>query len=252
VSITLHNSSSVQWFTDADDNPTYPRQVVVDLGRPGMRYGIEMRDLIHWTAYRLDIGSEGSIVNHRAAVALRSIAEQYFPYIEDEADYIAEELEIELEDDVPAVTSAQRFNIRLLDLVDGMVFVGTSFSEMLWNDQTPHPLLAANAANTIDFEFLTAAFEHTGIRGIRVAVNDLINWLLASESCEELSFLEEESAIDELEIVQMRALAAINVFSAGRRRELIDAARSRGPVAAMPAPSVEEQDQILKELSALI
>lgn len=249
--VTIDEAAPVQFITNDYGQPDYPRQVVVDLGRPGLRYGIEMRDLILWTAYRLDTGSNGEVNNHRAAGTLRHIAEALYPHIDDEADDMANELGIEL-DLADVRLQPLRFDIRLLGLVDDMVFVGTSFAEMLWNDQNRHPMLAANAANTLDFEFPPAAFEVTGIRGIRVAVNDLINWLLAGESSEELAFLNVESAVDELEIVQMRALAAAKRYSAARRRELIDTVRSREPLGESPAPDVAEQDQILDELSALI
>ncbi len=253
MTIFLVPDSDTQWIT-SHSGDSYPRQVVIDLGRPGMRYGIEMRDLIHWTAYRLDTGSQGLITNHRTAAVLRNIAEEFYPYIDDEAGYLAEEIEdaggecdTDFED--PTVPSVDR---RLLGLEDGMAKVDYTFVETLLGDQEPHPILQHNAATTIDFEFPSAAVQKFGIRGIRVCVLDLVGWLTEGAIRSALAFKENQDTwLDELEAAGLRAKAAGHRYRTDRVRWFTER-RSTSSSPGVHAPSAAEQDRMLMELSALI
>jgi hypothetical protein len=59
MSISIDHDAPVQWITVGGKE--HPRQVVLDFGRPGMKLYTDVRDIIHWTAYRLDTGIEGRI-----------------------------------------------------------------------------------------------------------------------------------------------------------------------------------------------
>ncbi len=72
MTITIDPHAATQSIEHPEGGPDYSRQVVIDFGRPGQRYGLEIRDLGHWAACRLDSGDEGSILNHRAAMTLRA------------------------------------------------------------------------------------------------------------------------------------------------------------------------------------
>jgi hypothetical protein len=252
LTIFLVPHSPAQWITAPSGN-RYPRQVTIDLGRPGMRYGIEMRDLIHWVAYRLDTGPEGSIINHRAAVLLRGIADHSYPYIADEADYVAEELQdagVEVDIEVTEAT-VQRVDARLLCLEDGLVCLGDTFEEELWTGQPPDPVLQHNAKLTIDVPFPEGTKEKFGIRGIRVCVLDLVCWLKEGAIRTALSFAEDSDEwLDELAAAEGRANGFLDGYRARKMQWL---SKQRRTEAAGPqAPSAMEQDQILRELSALI
>jgi hypothetical protein len=177
----------------ASSNPMgpYPNQVVIDFGRPGFDdFPVSMRDLIHWTAYRLDC----DYGNHRTASLLRAIAEQFYPIEEDQADWIIEEiqtegreLKYEFEDAVPPVV-----DIRLLQLVEGFAICTDTFGE----EPFMFPAIARNASNYLDFSFPPEAFEHYGIRGIRIHCLDLIHWQQSNIELLEMAHQNEDAWLD--------------------------------------------------------
>lgn len=252
--ISFDLSAAVQWIVSPRGGDEYPRQVVIDLGLIDGRYCLEMRDLIHWTAYRLDTGGGGAI-NHRTAVLLRSIAEQFYPYGEDEADYIIEDLREEgcvddLEYEDPATPPVDP---RLLGLTDGMVHVSETFDEVLWSDQAPHPILRRNAAETVDFLFPTVVAEAFGIKGIRVCVLDLLSWLIEHANREALSFENEDAWLTELEISRLRKTAAVSRYQSQRLRGQVEKASNGGERAIKrEALSDAQKDQALAELASII
>lgn len=231
----------------------YPNMVVVDFGRPRFDYHpISMRDLIQWTAYRLDC-DEG---NHRTAVILRAIAEQYYPNCDDQADWVIEELqdrgvEVDCDFDEAPPPAADR---RLLGLVEGFAICTETFDEPLWEGQAPTPALARNASNYLDFEFPEEALERFGIRGIRVYALDLIHWAQSSIELDEMAYQDEGVWLDAWECSSDRRIA-----NAKHRSQIRIRARhgDHGVDGAFDASTrgitgPAEQDAILAELDVLI
>jgi hypothetical protein len=94
-------------------------------------------------------------------------------------------------------------DVRLLDLKEGMVFLTGTFEEDLSRDYLPHPTLAANAKETIDFTFPAEAHEIFGVRGIRVYVLDLITWFMEGNHSAAMSFENLETWLDRFENSQL-------------------------------------------------
>lgn len=253
MTITFVTDAPTQWIS-SPSGEDYPRQVVVDLGRPGMHYGIEMRDLIHWAAARLDTGPQGRITNHRAAVLLRGVAELLYPYMEDEVDYVADELE-DAGVDVDAEFSEAPIplvDVRLLCLEDGLVRVGDTFAEVLWDGQPADPVLKQNAKATIDFLFPEGTEERFGVRGLRIFELDLICWLTEGVLSSALSLEADQDVwLDELVAARGRAKSAWDSYQA-RRLKWFEQRQGEAEAPGSMAPSEIEQDQILRELAALI
>lgn len=231
----------------------YPNSVVVDFGRPKFHYQIiKMRELIHWTAYRLE-GEDG---NHRTASLLRAVAEQFYPNSHDGADWILDELQdqgIEIDFDFEEM-SPPTIDMRLLGLVDGFALIGDTFAEPLWTGETPTPALARNAANYLDFEFPDGAFEQYGIRGIRVYCLDLIHWIQSSTDLLEMAYQSEDAWLDAWEQSHERMVANAKYRGDLRRRarygddfaDDVDGPESEGTA------DIATQDTILTELAGLV
>lgn len=255
MNISIDPDPCVQWMSSHFSDSSYPRQVVVDFGRPGMRYCFEMRDLIHWTAYNYDTGFEGSIINHRTAVVLRSIVEEFYPYQVDEAEGIAWELEdageeVDLDFEDPPLP---RVDVRLLGLTDGMVCVDAAFSDSRWSGHhRPHPVLGQNALATVDFVFPDAVVEKFGIRGIRVCVLELVCWLMEGAVRTALSMeANQEVWLDELASAMTRSSAAAGRYRT-KRLQQHDPQQFTSASPGTKPPTEIEQEQMLGELAALI
>jgi hypothetical protein len=188
-------------------------------------------------------------------VLLRSIAEMFYPYREDEADYFVEDLEAEGFDvafdfaDLPI----PRFDVRLLGLIDGMVCVTDTFDEVLWSDEEPHAVLTHNAARVVDFVFPEQVLELTGIRGIRIHELDLVCWLKEGADRRVLAFEENQDVwLDELAVAERRA-AAVDERHTEERARL---RAKRFPIETSSDPAVSRSaanlDEMLEELSAMV
>jgi hypothetical protein len=233
----------------AASNPlgSYPNVVVVDFGRERFNYcPISMRDLIQWTAYRLDC--DGG--NHRAASLLRAIAEQFYPMSEDQADWIIEDLEDQgrlishdFEEVFPPAVDP-----RLLKLVDGFACCPETF------EQHSMPALDRNEANFLDFAFPDVAVVRFGLRGIRIHCLDLIWWHYADNECREMAHQDEEAWLDVWEMSSDRHLTNERYRADIRMRanygdHAVDGDR-RPSHGGTTHPA--EQDAILAELAGLI
>ena len=250
VAISLYEDALLQWI-DFDQPTAHPRQVVVDFGRHGLRYSMSMHELIHWTAYRLDSAHDDYIANHRVAVVLREIADDFYPPFEDGGDCIAEDLieDGSTEDFSFSMPLAPAVDHRLLDLVDGHVFVQGTFGEMLWGDQEPTAVLDRNQKTTLDFPFPEVAKARYGVLGIRLHTLDLIHWLQTSVDLREMAFQDEELWLDAFDLSHRRACLNDEHRREARTRALHgDAIVDR--VDETPT-SMEEADVVLAELDAL-
>jgi hypothetical protein len=186
---------------DKKGSKPYGWDIGINFGRPDLNFSFTMRQLIHWAAYRLDTGPEDYIINHRAAVVLRSIAEEFYPYNEDEADHIIEELQDAgctenfkfKEPRCPAV------DVRLLDLHDGFLCVDCCIDETSPENEGLNPVFVSTSHNTVDFPFPAAAIERYGVAGLRLCVLDLIQWLRDDAQLQIMSYEDESKWLDELE-----------------------------------------------------
>lgn len=249
--LTLDHTAWTQWIT-LEDGTSHPRQAVVDFGRPGMRYSVSMRELIHRTAFHLDACDDDDIINHRAAVVLRQIAEEYYPPLSDTGDLIAEELlEIDPASDFAfVVPPAPRVDARLFDLIEGYICASSTFGEVLWSDEEPTPSLSRNSRKTLDFPFPKSAVERFGISGIRMMQLDLIHWLRSSIDLGEMAFENEELWLDALDLSHRRSqLNYEHRRAANLCARYGDAKMERDDHAE---PNASNADAILRELGGLI
>lgn len=246
MTITILPDEATQWISSPSGG-RYPRQVVVDFGRPGLRYDIDIRDLIHRTASKLDSGINGEIGNHRAAYALRAIAEALYPPTFDTADNIIEELQDGgCADDFSHVEPAfVRYDPRLMNLRDGLVFVPYLLGGVLWEDGR-FPERARNMLETIDVHFPECAFDQFAIRGIRIHALDMIGWLVEEMNRDAMASEGVETWIDELESAHQRAIAAHERYNREWHPSLYAPSGDRKP--SVP----DELDDMLIELNAMI
>ena len=235
----------------AASNPMgpYPNLVVIDFGRPGFDdFPVSMRDLIHWTAYRLD----RDYGNHRTASLLRASAEQYYPNEEDQADWIIHEIEAQgrdveydFEEVPPSVV-----DVRLLQLVDGFAICTETFGE----EPFVFPAIARNASNYLDFSFPPEAFEHYRIRGIRLHCLDLIHWHQSNIELLEMAHQNEDAWLDAWESSSARGNANTKHRNEMRLRSQYGDHMVDGPFdeSYKGTTNPAEQDAILRELASLV
>lgn len=180
--ITTTDDHMSQFILDPVTGLEHRRQHAVSIEGVSDAMLFEMRELLQWVAYRLDVGNEGRVENHLLAVTLRSISDTYYPHNEDFATYLAEELEEGGESvNVPKIDPPHcRFDLRLLDLEDGFAVLRDSFSELLAGDEVPHPVLLANSNDTLDFAFPERAVSTHGVKGLRLSKMDFMNYLLSA------------------------------------------------------------------------
>lgn len=258
MSIALCYNSPTQWIESPHQSEPYPRQVVVDFGRPELRYGLSVRELVHWFAYRLDTADNDYITNHRLAVLLRAIAEHFYPFLDDETELLVENLQDSgCTDDLSfELPNAPDIDVRLLNLIDGFVVCDDAFVEALWGDEERTPALVRGEQNYLDVVFPPVVFDWFGIRGLRVHTLDLINLISSAINRTEMAYQDQEAWLDMLELAKHRNAANHDFrFDAylrarhgdGRVDDLRNPeSRERGTV------SPEEQDTILEELKSLI
>ena len=233
----------------------YAWDIGIDFGRPELRFSFTMRDLIHWTACRLDTGADGHIPNHRAASLLRGIAEEFYPYASDTADYLIEELQdagctddFELEEYRPAAV-----DLRLLDLREGFICVKSTFEETLWSDQERNPTLVFNAGKTIDFPFPPAAVKYYGVAGLRICVLDLVQWFRSAAQLHVMSYNSEDSWLAELEAATCESRKMAESCFSDRMARYGDDWQELLSRPEEPSDHSEEPaNEILRELEGLI
>ena len=233
----------------------YPNLVVINFGRPGFEYfPISMREIVHWTAYRLDL-EDG---NHRTASLLRAVAEEFYPNLDDQANWILDEL-LDQDQDIAVDFEFNEVppppvDVRLLGLVDGLAVCHDTFDELLWDGQLRTPVLVRNSSSYLDLAFPDAAFDRYGIRGIRVYCLDLIYWAQSFTDVRESAYQNEDAWLDALEYSAARHRANEKVRSEMRQRarhgdHAVDSMdNSSHPGTTDPA----EQDAILAELEGWI
>ena len=230
----------------------FPRELIVDLGRPNFEsFTISMREIIQWTAYRLD-REDG---NHRTASLIRAVAEQFYPVLRDEAEVLLDDLHydgVEVDFDFAEVPPPA-VDPRLLGLADGFAICSDTFYEADSNDLVPSAHVR-NADNYLDFEFPEGAVERYNIRGIRVHALDLIHCIQSTIEVGEASFQSEDAWLDALELSHARHEVNHKYRSEVRLRarcgdDAVDTNFAKFDLVGPASP--EEQDAILEALGDL-